>query len=94
MTKTEMIKKLSEKTGIQKKEVKKVIEALFRPGKGIISITLKEGDKITISGFGTFYHRERSARNARNPKNGKQVTVPKRIYPAFKPAKTLKNSFN
>ncbi len=93
MTKTEVIKKIAEKTGLSRKDVKAVIEALFRPGKGLISVTLKNEGKVTLAGFGTFFLRERSARNARNPKNGKQVTVPKRVYPAFKGAKTLKDSF-
>lgn len=92
MTKSELIRKIAEKTGISKKDVKQVVEAMFRPGKGIISITLKEGEKVTISGFGTFHTRERSARIARNPKNGKEVKVERRLYPAFKPAKVLKES--
>lgn len=93
MIKTEVIKKVSEKTGLSRKDVKKVVEELFRPGKGLISVTLKEEGKVTIAGFGTFFLRERSARTARNPKNGKAVNVPKRVYPAFKVAKTFKDFF-
>jgi len=94
MTKTQLIKKLAEITGLSQKDVRTVLEALTdaKPGKGIISTSLKHGEKVTISGFGTFYLRVRNARKARNPKTGKQVKVPKRHYPAFKPSKSLKDA--
>jgi nucleoid DNA-binding protein len=85
MTKTELIRKLADVTGLSQKDVRMVLEALTdsRPNKGLITSSLKQGEKVTISGFGTFYIRERNARQARNPK---------RRYPAFKPAKTFKES--
>ena len=94
MTKTELIRKVSEVTGISQKDVRVVLEAITeaKPGKGIISTTLKQGGKVTISGFGTFYLRARNSRQARNPKTGTAVKVPKRHYPAFKPSKSLKEA--
>lgn len=94
MTKTELIKRLSERTGLPQKDVRAVLEALTdaRPGKGVISEVLKGGGKVIVSGFGTFHVRERKARQARNPKTGGKVKVPKRTYPAFKPAKTFKDA--
>jgi DNA-binding protein HU-beta len=94
MTKTELIRKLSDVTGLSLKDVRAVLEAMTQtgPGKGLIVTSLKKGERVTISGFGTFYARERGARSARNPKTGGKVKVPKRRYPAFKPAKTLKEA--
>ena len=94
MTKTELIRKLADVTGLSQKDVRLVLEALTdsQPNKGLITSSLKQGEKVTISGFGTFYIRERNARQARNPKTGGKVKVPKRRYPAFKPAKTFKES--
>lgn len=94
MTKTEIIKKLAEVTGLPQKDVRAVLEALTeaKPGKGLISTSLKQGNKVTISGFGTFYLRSRNARQARNPKTGSNVKVPKRHYPAFKPSKSFKEA--
>jgi nucleoid DNA-binding protein len=94
MTKTELIRKLADVTGLSQKDVRLVLEALTdsKPNKGLITSCLKQGQKVTISGFGTFYIRERNARQARNPKTGGKVKVPKRRYPAFKPAKTFKES--
>jgi DNA-binding protein HU-beta len=94
MTKTELIRRLSDVTGLSLKDVRAVLEAMTsaRPGKGIIPSCLKKGERVTISGFGTFYARERGARSARNPKTGGKVRVPKRRYPAFKAAKSFKEA--
>ncbi len=94
MTKTELIRKLADVTGLPQKDVRAVVDALIhaRPGKGLISTSLKMGEKVTLSGFGTFHVRVRKARQARNPKTGAHVRVPDRIYPAFKPAKSFKDA--
>lgn len=92
MTKNETVRKLAEVTGLAQRDVRAILEALTEP-RGIISSTLKKGGKVILSGFGTFFVRERSARKARNPKTGEKVKVPKRRYPAFKPAKSLKEAF-
>ena len=94
MTKTEVIQKLADMTGVQKKDVRAVLDALMnaRPGKGIITTSLRNREKVTIAGFGTFHARVRKARKARNPKTGEQVKVTDRYYPAFKPAKSFKEA--
>lgn len=94
MTKTELVKALSGATGLSQKDVRTILEALTlpKPGKGIIATSLKRGDKVIISGFGTFHVRERVARKARNPRTGGTVKVGKRRYPAFKPAKSFKEA--
>ena len=94
MTKTELIQKLADVTGVPKKDVRAVIDALTlaRPGKGLISTSLRNREKVIIAGFGTFHTRVRKARKARNPRTGESVKVAERIYPAFKPAKSLKEA--
>lgn len=94
MTKLETIKKLSEVTGLSQKDVRAVIEAMLdtQPNRGVIAVALGRGEKVIISGFGTFFIRERRAQQARNPKTGRKVKVATRRYPAFKPAKTLKEA--
>jgi DNA-binding protein HU-beta len=94
MTKTELVRKVSESTGLPMKSVHAVVEALTNPepGQGLIATSLKRGHKVIISGFGTFYSRTRQSRKARNPKTGGKVNVPKRRYPAFKPARSLKEA--
>ena len=94
MTKTELVRRVSESTGLPMKSVHAVLEALTdpKPSRGLIASSLKRGQKVVISGFGTFYARTRQARKARNPRTGGKVSVPKRRYPAFKPARTFREA--
>jgi DNA-binding protein HU-beta len=94
MTKTELIRKVSDSTDLPLKSVRAVVDALTDPDprQGIIAASLKRGQKVVISGFGTFYARTRQSRKARNPRTGGRVSVPKRRYPAFKAARSLKEA--
>jgi len=90
MTKTDLVKSIANATGFSQNDVRSILNALAGP-TGVVATTLKKGGKVIISGFGTFHVRERRARRARNPRTGCAVKVPKRRYPAFKPAKTFKD---
>jgi DNA-binding protein HU-beta len=92
MTKTELVRQVSEYTGLSLKSVRAVVDALTNPDprQGLIAGGLKRGQKIVIAGFGTFYARTRQSRKARNPRTGGKVSVPKRRYPAFKAARNFK----
>jgi DNA-binding protein HU-beta len=92
MTKIELIKQVAESTGITQVSVRAILEAVMSPISGIVASSLRKGDKVTLSGFGSFYPRFRASRQARNPKTGAKVKVPKRKYPAFKAAMKLKEA--
>lgn len=94
MTKTDLIKEAAERTGLTKHNVGTVLQIILDPRTGIITSALRRGEKVTLSGFGTFSTRQRASRQARNPRTGKSVKVPKRKYPAFKAAKSLKEALN
>ncbi|HAY93509.1 HU family DNA-binding protein, partial [Shewanella sp.] len=51
---------------------------------------LKEGDKISLVGFGTFEVRERAERTGRNPQTGEEIKIAAAKIPAFKAGKALK----
>lgn len=53
---------------------------------------LADGDKVVLTGFGTFEVRERSARVGRNPRTGESVEIPATRVPAFHAGKTLRDS--
>jgi len=55
---------------------------------------LKEGDKISLVGFGTFEVRERAERTGRNPQTGKEIKIAAAKIPAFKAGKALKDAVN
>lgn len=57
-----------------------------------IVTTLKKGDEVSIAGLGIFSVKDRAARDARNPKTGETVRVPKTRVPKFRAAKALKDA--
>ena len=86
MTKSQIISKISNATGISKKETEIVVEGFI----GTIIECLKENNSIEIRGFGTFKNKEREARIARNPKTGESIQLKKRFIPYFKISKEFK----
>ena len=93
MNKTEMAQKLAKKTGMTQAQAADAVDAIFssKPGHGIIAVELDAGRKVSISGFGTFETRRRSARTGRNPATGESIQIAAKTYPAFKAAKGLKD---
>ncbi len=88
MTKAELINAIAEKGGLTKKDAEKSLNAV------VASITdaLVKGDKVQIVGFGTFEVRERSAKEAINPRTKAKIQVPAKKAPAFKAGKALKDA--
>lgn len=88
MTKAELINAVAEKSELTKKDAEKAINAV------VASITdaLTSGDKVQIVGFGTFEVRERSAKEAINPRTKEKIKVPAKKAPAFKAGKALKDA--
>ncbi|SEI37535.1 DNA-binding protein HU-beta [Dyadobacter koreensis] len=82
MTKAELISRVSEKTGIRREEVEKIIESLFLT----IKDSMSNGDNIYFRGFGSFVNKQRAAKTARNIKLKATVLVPAQIIPYFKPS--------
>jgi DNA-binding protein HU-beta len=92
MTKDEFAEKLAQKTDITKAKAHEAIDAIFstEPGRGIIGVELDAGRDFTITGFGTFYTRDRAARQGRNPKTGESLMIPAMKLAAFRAGKGLK----
>ena len=90
MTKADIIREVSEMTGLTKVEIEAVFEGI------IISIcnSLKKGERIDIRGFGSFLVKQRAAREARNPATSEIVNLKERHIPAFKVSKILKEEVN
>lgn len=91
MNKSQLIKAVAEKN--DQLSQKQVAETWALIEETILE-TLKTGEKIQISGFGTFEIRERAERKGRNPKTGEVVTVAACKYLAFSSAKAVKESLN
>jgi DNA-binding protein HU-beta len=87
ISKADLVKELAEKTGMGQKDTKTLVDGLFES----VSSHLKQGDKIQLTGFGTFEVRERSARTGVRPGTTEKIEIPASKYPAFKAGKTLKD---
>jgi DNA-binding protein HU-beta len=88
MTKTEFVGKFAEKTGFTKTDAEKAVNAFLET----ITDTLKSGDKITFTGFGSFEVTEREAREGRNPQTGATMQIKASKAPKFKAGKSLKDA--
>ena len=86
MTKNELIEKVAKKVGLTKKASVEAVNAVFSN----IREGLAKGDKIVISGFGTFKVRSRATRTGRNPQTGASIKISSHKLPGFTAGKTLK----
>jgi DNA-binding protein HU-beta len=93
MNKTQLIDELAKKTGMSKAEAGRTLNALFStsPREGIIASQVAKGQKVQITGFGTFEPRKRKKREGRNPQTGESITIPAAKYPAFVAGKSFKD---
>lgn len=91
MNKSELVQNLAAAADLSKADAQRAVDALFNAG-GIISHALKQGDKVQITGFGTFETRARKARTGRNPRTGKEIKIEASVSPSFRAGKGLKDS--
>lgn len=82
MNRNDFVRELSNIVGT-KKEARDVLEKFI----ALIKKSLINDERVTISGFGSFYMQLRKAKKGRNPKTGKEVEIPARKVVKFKPAK-------
>lgn len=88
MNKTELINAAAESAGLTKKDTERVINAAI----DAVTAALVKGERIQISGFGTFETKDREARIGRNPHTKETIEIPATRVPAFKASKALKDT--
>ena len=88
MNKTELIAAVAAKTGITKKDAESLISVTF----DTIAQELSQGEKVQVSGFGSFEVKNREARVGRNPHTKQAIEIPASKVPSFKAAKALKDA--
>lgn len=88
MTKAEVAAALAKKTDLSSKEAVDVVETVLDCIKG----ALREGDKVSLVGFGTFYVKHRDARIGRNPRTRETIRIPSKRVPTFKPGKAFRET--
>jgi nucleoid DNA-binding protein len=92
MNKSELVQELANRTKMNKAQAQRAVEAMFSANNGIITGALRRGDKVQITGFGTFETRARKARTGRNPRTGKEIKIGPTTSPSFRAGKAFKDS--
>ena len=88
MTKAEFVAKVAEKSDLKKVDAEMAVFAFLET----VVETLKAGEKIAFTGFGSFEVVERAAREARNPKTGEKLMTKAVKVPKFKAGKGFKDA--
>jgi len=88
MLKVDIIEKVAKEVRLTRKAAKEAVDATFNS----IEESLRRGEKVVISGFGTFVLRGRKARTGRNPKTGQSLQLPQMNTVGFIAAKSIKKS--
>lgn len=88
LNKSELIDAASDRVDLSKTDVSSTLDAVLDS----ITDAVSRGDKVTLTGFGTFERRERSARTGRNPQTGEEMQISASKAPAFKAGKAFKEA--
>ncbi len=94
MNKSELVDALADQTGMTKADATRAVDALFSTDGGILAKVLKKGDRVQITGFGTFEAKMRKARTGRNPRTGEEIKIAAARAPSFRAGKGLKDAVN
>lgn len=87
LNKGEFVEKLGAKTGFTKKDARKALDTMI----DLVTDSLAANEEVLLTGFGKFEARARKASKRINPQTQQRITVPKKVVPAFKPGKNLKD---
>ncbi len=88
INKSSLVSIVAEKTDISKKEVEIVIDEMMEA----ITKSLQNGEKVALTGFGTFRVSQRSARTGINPQTKEKIEIPAMTVPKFTAGKALKEA--
>jgi len=91
--KSELVAAAAKRLDLSKARAGEIVDAFFG-AEGIVAGELRKGNTVQISGFGSFEPRQRGARNGRDPKTGKSISIRASVVPAFRPGSALKALVN
>jgi len=90
VNKSELIDAVAAGADISKAAAGRALDAMI----DAVTKALKEGDQVSLVGFGTFLVRERAERTGRNPQTGQEITIKAAKNPSFRAGKALKDAVN
>ena len=90
MNKSELIDAIAAGTDVSKASAGRALDSAIEAIAG----ALKNGDQVSLVGFGTFSVKHRAARTGRNPQTGQEIQISAANVPSFKAGKALKDAVN
>lgn len=90
MNKGEFVEAVATRAGMSKVDAAGAVDAVLDS----LTAAMKDGEQITLVGFGTFLVRKREARTGRNPRTGEPLEIAASNVPSFKAGKALKDAVN
>ena len=90
MNKSELVDAIAQSADLSKAAAARALDGVI----DAVTTALKEGDQVTLVGFGTFSVKERAARTGRNPQTGATIKIAASKVPSFKAGKALKDAVN
>ena len=90
LTKSSLVESVAKVSGLKKKDSEAVVADII----STITNALASGEKVQLTGFGTFEVKDRPARKGRNPQTGKSIKIPASKRVSFSAGKTLKDTVN
>lgn len=87
-TKADLVLQVAKKVSLTNKAARESVQAVL----DYVRDSLKKGEKVVLTGFGTFSVRSRAARKGRNPQTGAEISIPARKTPGFTAGKALKKA--
>jgi len=88
LNRAELVQAVVEKSGLKKMDAERAVGAVLEA----VESALQRGDKVVLTGFGSFEVRDRSARMGRNPQTGEEIEIAATRVPVFKAGKTLREA--
>ena len=85
MTKADLVKQISNQTGIEKVDVREVIEAFCKQ----VSSSVAQGENVYFRGFGSFIHKKQLRKVARHVNQNTALIIEPHYRPAFRPSKSF-----
>jgi DNA-binding protein HU-beta len=90
VNKSELIEAIAASADISKAAATRALDAMVES----VTESLKQGESVSLVGFGTFTIKERAARTGRNPQTGQPIEISAAKVPSFKAGKALKDAVN
>ena len=90
MNKAELVDAVAAESGLTKSDASGAVESVFNT----IGNQLRQGNSVSVVGFGQFSVSDRAARTGRNPRTGEEIAISASRAPKFKAGKQLKDAVN